>query len=487
MPTFEIGFLLDFWPIACREKRGNVDPTATFSIPRAHSLLSVHIVLKSTTPGPRPAPGSSSAPLPERMRPRTLQDLVGHGREVKRLTTLIGSGHFHALILWGPPGCGKTTMARAIAQELQTEFIEFSAVLQGVPELRKVLKRAEEQMHSLHPVPPLLFIDEVHRFNKAQQDALLSHVERGWVRFIGATTENPSFSVNNALLSRAELFQLSPLSHGQLHTVVERALADAEQGLGELQLTLGQGTADLLVAQADGDARRLLHQLDTLAQYARAQGAQELTPELAQQALGEQALRHDRSGDDHYNVVSAFIKSLRGSDPDAALYWMMRMIEAGEDPRFVVRRMMIFASEDIGNADPRALQIAVATSDAHERLGMPESAYALVQCCTYLAGVPKSNAAATALQGVRTAVRRFGSLEVPKRFRNAPTSTMKDLGYGKNYRYPHNEQGGFAPGEHYFPDGMEPEPYYRPSSRGFEGKIAERLAKLWATRYTPPG
>jgi putative ATPase len=381
-----------------------------------------------------------------------------------------------SLILWRPPGSGKTSLAQVIARESKARFTTLSAVLSAVPDLRKAVEEAREQ-ERLHGRRTILFVDEIHRFNKAQQDALLPHVERGTVTLIGATTENPSFAVNAALLSRARVFRLEPLSPDEIVALLARALRDETRGLGGLKLEIDEDALASLARASDGDARRALDALDAAAKYAKERGLATLTKAQLQELSGTRELVHDKSGEAHYNVVSAFIKSLRGSDPDAALYWMMRMLEAGEDPRFVLRRLIIFASEDIGNAEPRALSIAVAADQAFARLGMPEGLHSLSQACTFLACAPKSNASYKAFSAAQADVKTHGSLPVPMKLRNASTRAMKDWGYGSGYRYPHDE-GGLAQGETYLPDALVGQRYYEPSENGEEAAIAERLRKL---------
>jgi putative ATPase len=379
------------------------------------------------------------------------------------------------MILWGPPGCGKTALATVIANRTGAYFAPFSAVLGGVREIREIVKHAGDRRDT-QGVRTILFIDEIHRLNKAQQDALLPHVERGTVTLIGATTENPSFEVISALLSRSKVFVLKPLSEDHLKAIVRRALGDEEHGLGKLQLHLADAALDDLCRAAHGDARRALNTLEAAAAYLGGSG-QEITREVIREAVQHRTLLYDRAGDEHYNVVSAFIKSLRGSDPHAAVYWMTRMLEAGEDPRFVLRRMIIFASEDIGNADPQALQIAVAALAAHEFVGLPESTLNLSQAVAYLACAPKSNSALLAYARARKDVRETGALPVPVHLRNAPTGLMRDLGYGREYKYPHNFDGHYVP-EDYLPEELRGREYYTPADIGFEKIIGERL-RAW--------
>ncbi len=427
----------------------------------------------------------ATSPLADRMRPSRLEDVVGQRH-------LLGDGHILArairadripsMILWGPPGTGKTTLAHVIANETDSIFVAFSAVLGGVPELRKIVAAAKEQK-GYYGKKTILFVDEIHRFNKAQQDALLPHVENGTVTLVGATTENPSFAVNSALLSRTRVFDLRPLDAGDLRALLRRALEDEERGLAPVPHEVDDEALDVLCERAGGDARRALSALELASDYAQSAGVEAVTVDIVREALATETLLYDKSGEEHYNVISAFIKSMRGSDPDASVYWLMRMLEAGEDPLFVLRRMLIFASEDIGNADPRALEVAVSADAAFRRLGMPEGIFPIAQCCTYLASAPKSNASYKAWALAQADVREHGALPVPLKLRNAPTKPMKAWGYGQGYRYPHDESG-FSPGETYLPDELVGRQYYRPTGRGFEARIQARLREI-QTGVTP--
>ncbi len=419
------------------------------------------------------------APLADRMRPRNLAEMVGQTHllaEGKLLWSAIRKDQVPSLLFWGPPGTGKTTLAQIIAHESKARFVTLSAVLSGVPELRKAIEEAREHRR-LHGRRTILFVDEIHRWSKAQQDALLPHVERGVVTLIGATTENPSFAVNAALLSRARVFRLGALGLEEVVALLARALGDSERGLGKSGIEMDAAALGEVAKSADGDARRALDQLDTLVKHAVERGMRALSTADVRELSGSRTLLHDKSGEAHYNVVSAFIKSLRGSDPDAALYWMLRMLEAGEDPRFVLRRMIIFASEDVGNADPQALCVAIAADASFARLGMPEGMHPLAQACTYLASAPKSNASYMAANEAQADVREHGPLQVPMKLRNAATSHMKAWGYGEGYRYPHSE-GGVAAGETYLPEELLGKHYYRPTEHGQEAAIAERLRKV---------
>ena len=429
------------------------------------------------------------APLAERMRPATLDELAGQrhllgpGRIVREM---IEGGGLHSLILWGPPGTGKTTLAHLIARASGAEFVAFSAVLSGVRELREIVADARERLR-LDGRPTILFVDEIHRFNKAQQDAFLPHVEDGTIVLLGATTENPSFEVIAPLLSRTRVLVLEPLTPAEVRQVVERALRDPERGLGAEGLTASPEALDFLAEGAHGDARVALNALELAASLAHQRRRSVLDLALAEEALQQKALLYDKGGEEHYNVISAFIKSMRASDPDAAVYWLMRMLEAGEDPLFIARRMIIFAAEDVGNADPRALQVAVATKDAFHFVGLPEGRIPLAQAATYLATAPKSNASYRAMLAATAAVRTHGALPVPLALRNAPTPLMQGLGYGTGYAYPHDHEGAVV-AQQCLPDALAGRRFYEPSDRGAEAAIRERMRAVAAAKAasTPP-
>jgi putative ATPase len=426
----------------------------------------------------------AGVPLADRMRPRAAEELLGQSHLVgggKLLGTAIAADRIPSMILWGPPGVGKTTLGRIIAERTRSTFVPFSAVLGSLQDLRVVVAEAKERL-DFRGERTLVFVDEIHRFNKAQQDAFLPHVETGTITVIGATTENPSFSVNAALLSRCKVFRLEPLSEDALVEVLERALADAERGLGKLGLTHTADAVRAIARLARGDARRALTSLEGVAEYLTARGERALTLEVVEATQQKAPLLYDKSGEEHYNVVSAFIKSMRGSDPDAAVYWMMRMLEAGDDPLFVLRRMIIFASEDVGNADPRALVVATSADEAFRRLGMPEGLYPMAQAATYLACAPKSNAANVAWHRAKQLVDEHGALPVPKKLRNAVTKHMKGEGYGVDYKYAHDFEGGVVPGETYLPDALVGRVLYEPTERGEEARIRQRLESLRKTR-----
>ena len=421
-------------------------------------------------------------PLAERLRPRTLEEFVGQDHllgQNRILHTLLSRGTLPSLILWGPPGCGKTTLARLLAKMVDANFVSFSAVLSGIPELRTIIEEAKETKKMGGP-RTVLFVDEIHRFNKAQQDAFLPHVESGLITLIGATTENPSFEIISPLLSRCQVLTLNPLDKKALSILIERALTDKKRGLGRLDLSLEDDAKQLLITKADGDARSLLNFLEMSAELAVAQvpdgkGAR-ITTAVVEEAIQQRLLRYDKEGDEHFNIISAFHKSLRGSDPDAALYWLARMLTAGEDPHYVARRMVRFASEDIGNADPQALNVTLNALSAYDFLGKPEGELALAQAALYLATAPKSNATYIAYGEALSDVKKFGSLPVPLHIRNAPTKLMKDLGYGKGYKYAHNYKEGIVEQE-YMPSELINRIYYHPTTRGYERIIKDRLDK----------
>jgi len=430
------------------------------------------------------------APLAERMRPRTLDEYTGQEHLLgpgKLLERALASKKLPSLILWGPPGTGKTTLARILATQVGARFASLSAVSAGVKEVRAAIAEAEYERS--RGGQTVLFLDEIHRFNKAQQDGLLPHVEHGTVVLIGATTENPSFEVNAALLSRCRVVQLTSLSPDQLATLLARAMADSERGLGAQPLVLTDEARDFLTEQAGGDGRRALGALEVAAQHSSAvdeQGRRVIEQKTVAEALQRKVLLYDKSGDEHYNVVSAFIKSLRGSDPDAAVYWMARMIEAGEDPLFVLRRMVIFAAEDIGVADPRALQVAVAATEAVRFIGLPEGTLPMSEAAIYLALAPKSNSAKMTYHAAKQAVDKHGAQPVPLHLRNAPTKLMRELGYGKDYKYPHQFAGHHV-AEHYLPDSLRELRLYQPSENGLERALGERLRSLRGETVAPDG
>ena len=416
-----------------------------------------------------------NGPLSERMRPQRLDEVVGQAHligEGKILRKLIEADRLTSAIFWGPPGTGKTTLAQVIAQTTQSRFVFFSAVLNGIKEVREVVAKAREERR-YHGRKTLLFVDEIHRFNKAQQDAFLPYVERGEISLIGATTENPSFEINAALLSRSRVFVLEPLPDSEIRRLLERALIDP-RGLADRQLTVEPEALDYLAQMAQGDARIALNTLEVAADSAL---QQEITLDIIREALQRRANRYDKNAEEHYNVISAFIKSMRGSDPDGALYWLARMLDAGEDPLFIARRMVILAAEDVGNADPRALQVAVATQQAVHLIGLPEGRIPLAQAATYLATAPKSNAAYLGIDAALAEVRKSGGLPVPLHIRNAPTRLMKELGYHQGYRYAHDYAEGFTAQE-YLPEALQGTQYYQPTEHGYEKMIGERM-RYW--------
>ena len=417
-------------------------------------------------------------PLADRMRPQNLSEFVGQEHLVgqnKILQRLVENKELVSLIFWGPPGVGKTTLAFIIAQAMDAYFISFSAVLSGVKDIRVVIEEAKEQL-KLFNKRTVLFVDEIHRFNKAQQDAFLHHVEDGTITLIGATTENPSFEVIAPLLSRCKVLVLEQLTEEHIKTIMTSALHDKDRGLGSMKVEIQSDALDFIASMSHGDARVALNTLEASVMLAKSdkEGNRIVNIEIAQEAMQKRALLYDKGGEEHYNVISAFIKSMRGSDADAALYWLARMLEAGEDPLFIARRMIIFASEDVGNADPQALQLAVAIKDAFDFVGMPEGWIPLAHGVTYLACAPKSNASYLAYLEALKDVKEKGALPVPFHVRNAPTPLMKDIGYSKGYKYPHSF-GGYVE-QTYMPDELQGKEYYKPTDNGFDKEIKKRLA-----------
>ncbi|MDD2462677.1 MAG: replication-associated recombination protein A [Desulfobulbus sp.] len=437
-----------------------------------------------------PAHASHNSPLAERMRPIRLDDFVGQPHLVGRgqfLSQLIDSGRIPSLLLWGPPGSGKTTLATILAHSISARFIFFSAVFSGVKEIRQIVDQAKTVLELDHR-PTLLFVDEIHRFNKNQQDAFLPHVESGLLTLIGATTENPSFQINAPLLSRCQVLLLAPLGIEDIQQVLQRALTDEIHGLGKLQLTIEDQALALLAESADGDCRRALNLLETVAALLGERTRQQkngdtlgpnpqlITTDFVEQSLQQKTLRYDAHGEEHYNLISALHKSLRDSDPDGAVYWLGRMLVSGEDPLYIARRMIRFASEDIGNADPQALQMALNGREAYHMLGSPEGELALYQIVAYLATAPKSNAVYVCTHRVRADIERTGSLPVPLHIRNAPTKLMKNIGYGRGYQYAHDDRDGLVLQEHLPPE-LAGTTYYEPTNRGHEAVIKDRLTK----------
>jgi putative ATPase len=434
--------------------------------------------------GPSPQESAASAPLAARMRPRSLEEFVGQRQIVGPGTLLrraIERDQVPSAIFWGPPGCGKSTLAMLIARHTKAHFDTFSAVLSGVADVRKAIEAARQRRKALgHRT--ILFVDEIHRFNKAQQDAFLPHVEDGTIILIGATTENPYFEVNTPLLSRARIFRFESLTAADVAEMLDRALVDRERGLGELSVRLTAEARDHLVNLANGDARSALNALETAAWAAApdAEGVRTVTLELAEEAMQQRALAYDREGDQHYDIISAFIKSMRGSDPDAAVYWLHRMLESGEDPRFLCRRMVIHAAEDVGMADPQALLVAAAAAHALEFVGLPEAQIPMTQAAIYIATAPKSNAVVRAIYKVKEDLKERPQGPVPVHLRDTSYKGSKRLGHGKGYKYAHDYPGGYVPQE-YIPEGAASGPYYEPTENGYEAEVRKRLDD-WRSR-----